>query len=61
MGRLQEKKYLYIQEWTGEDIKVLNELQLLTCKPVVYLINMSETDFIKQRNRHVNRIVEHIN
>lgn len=47
MKCLEEKKYLYIQEWNLEDVKVLNELQLLTCKPVVYLINMSENDYVR--------------
>lgn len=44
---LNEKKFLYTQEWQFNEIKVLNELQLLTCKPVVYLINMSEKDFVR--------------
>ena len=60
MQLLVDKKYLYTAEWTFNEIKVLNELQLITCKPVVYLINMSEKDYVRQKNKHLNRIAEYI-
>lgn len=39
---------------------MLNELQLLTAKPVVYLVNMSERDYVRQGNKHMVRLIEHI-
>eukprot|EP00703_Trepomonas_sp_PC1_P001073 JAP95533.1 GTP-binding protein [Trepomonas sp. PC1] len=60
MQLLQDKVYLYTAEWNFAEVKVLNELQLLTCKPVVYLINMSEKDYVRQKNKHLNKIAEYI-
>lgn len=32
-------------------IDVVNSLQLLTAKPVIYLVNLSEKDFIRKKNK----------
>ncbi|KAM5512815.1 hypothetical protein FOXYSP1_07615 [Fusarium oxysporum f. sp. phaseoli] len=42
-------------------IEVINPLFLLTAKPVVYLVNLSEKDFIRKKNKHLPKIVEWIN
>lgn len=34
---------------------------LLTAKPVVYLVNLSEKDYIRKKNKHLPKIVEWIN
>lgn len=39
-----------------EKVIVINELQLLTAKPVIYLINLSEKDFIRQKNKNLPKI-----
>ncbi|KAH0573387.1 GTP dependent nucleic acid binding protein [Spironucleus salmonicida] len=57
---LEEKKDLFTQDWSILEIKVLNELLLLTCKPVVYLLNMSEKDYVRQKNKYVPKIMEFI-
>jgi len=46
-----EKKQVRTVEWKLAEIEVLNEMQLLTAKPVVYLVNLCEDDFTKKRNR----------
>jgi hypothetical protein len=38
---LQEGKDVRLGDWTARDIEILNSWQLLTAKPVVYLVNMS--------------------
>lgn len=38
-------------------MEVLNEFQFLTAKPVVYLVNMSEKDFVRQKNKWLTKIV----
>jgi len=43
-------------EWKVNDIEVLNQMQLLTAKPVVYIVNMSERDFIKKGNKWLPKI-----
>jgi len=37
--------------WNTKETDVLNDLHLLTAKPAMYLINMSEKDFIRKKNK----------
>src|SRR5277367_5484448 len=37
-------------------IEVINTLLLLTAKPVIYLVNLSEKDYIRQKNKHLAKI-----
>jgi len=37
-------------------VDILNEHQLLTAKPVVYLVNLSEKDFVRQKNKWLAKI-----
>lgn len=34
-------------------VEIINQLQLLTAKPVIFLINLSEKDYIRQKNRNL--------
>ncbi|OII71195.1 GTP-binding protein [Cryptosporidium andersoni] len=45
-------------DWKFNEIEVLNEHQFLTAKPVVYLVNLSEKDYIRQRNKFLPKIAE---
>lgn len=45
---------------TGVQVEVINSLLLLTAKPVVYLVNLSEKDYIRQKNKHLPKIMEWI-
>jgi len=40
-----------IQNWTSHDIATLNELTLLTAKPVVYFVNVSKKGFLKNQSK----------
>jgi len=53
---LTEKKQIRFVEWKATEIEFLNSLQLLTAKSVVYLINMSEKDYIKKGNKWLPKI-----
>jgi len=44
------------QEWTAKEIEIINPLQLLTAKTVVYVINMSERDFLRKKNKWLAKI-----
>ncbi|TNJ27273.1 GTP dependent nucleic acid binding protein [Giardia muris] len=57
---LREGKDLFVQSWTNREVEVLNELQLLNCKPIVYLLNMSESDYCKRKNKHLVAIQDWI-
>ncbi|KAG8213161.1 P-loop containing nucleoside triphosphate hydrolase protein [Butyriboletus roseoflavus] len=38
-------------DWTNKEIEVVNSLSLLTAKPVTYLVNLSETDYTRKKNK----------
>lgn len=38
-------------EWGAMEVEAINKLQLLTAKPMVYLVNLSEKDYIRKRNK----------
>lgn len=39
-------------------VEVINTLFLLTAKPVVFLVNLSERDYIRKKNKHLPKIAE---
>lgn len=47
--------------WDNHDIDVLNDLQLLTSKPVMFAINLNEKDFARKKNKFLKPIFEWIN
>lgn len=51
-----EKKWVRYHDWNERDIEVLNKHLLLTSKPVVYLLNMSEPEYIKRKNKWLPKI-----
>lgn len=44
--------------WNAKEIEFINSLQLLTTKPVVYLVNLSEKDFIAKKNKWLGKVAE---
>jgi len=42
--------------WTARDIDHINQYRLLTAKPVVYLINLSEKDYKRKKNKWLAKI-----
>eukprot|EP00920_Eleutheroschizon_duboscqi_P019079 GHVT01045232.1.p1 GENE.GHVT01045232.1~~GHVT01045232.1.p1 ORF type:complete len:245 (+),score=49.30 GHVT01045232.1:586-1320(+) len=47
----EEKKWISHGVWKAAEVEVLNEFQFLTAKPMVYLVNLSAKDFIRQKNK----------
>ncbi|KAN0093115.1 P-loop containing nucleoside triphosphate hydrolase protein [Tylopilus felleus] len=43
-------------DWTNKEIEVVNGLSLLTAKPVTYLVNLSETDYARKKNKWLPKI-----
>ncbi|KAG9689770.1 GTP-binding protein YchF, partial [Aureobasidium melanogenum] len=60
LALLQEGKDVRHQHWTPKEVEVINPLFLLTAKPVVYLTNLSERDYLRQKNKHLPKVVEWI-
>ncbi|KAF6220782.1 hypothetical protein HO133_002462 [Letharia lupina] len=55
---LKDGKDVRKENWTPKEVEVINPLFLLSAKPVVYLVNLSEKDYIRQKNKHLPKIAE---
>ncbi|XP_056175803.1 obg-like ATPase 1, partial [Syzygium oleosum] len=53
---LEDEKDVRLGEWKAADIEILNTFQLLTAKPVVYLVNMNEKDYQRKKNKFLPKI-----
>jgi len=45
-----------MDQWTTKDVAYLNDYSLLTAKPVVYVINLSEDDYKRKKNKWLAKI-----
>mgnify|MGYP004707492599 FL=1 len=43
-------------EWTTKEIELINAHYFLTAKPTIYLVNLSERDYIRKKNKHLLEI-----
>ncbi|KAI4125834.1 MAG: hypothetical protein LQ347_005215 [Umbilicaria vellea] len=57
---LKDGKDVRKNSWASKEVEIINPLFLLTAKPVVYLVNLSEKDYIRQKNKHLPKIAEWI-
>jgi len=57
---VDEKKHVRYGDWNVYDIEVLNKHLFITSKPVIYLVNMSEKDFIRKKNKWLPKLKEWI-
>ncbi|KAK6062255.1 putative GTP-binding protein YchF [Cooperia oncophora] len=57
---LEEKKPIRLDTWNEKEIEVLNKHLFLTAKPIVYLVNLSEKDYIRKKNKWLPKIKEWI-
>lgn len=55
---LEEKKWVRLGHWDAKEIEVLNQHLFLTSKPVIYLVNLSEKDYIRKKNKWLVKIKE---
>ncbi|KAK6356460.1 Obg-like ATPase [Orbilia javanica] len=53
---LQAGKDVRKGEWGNKDVEVINGLLLLTAKPVIYVVNLSEKDYVRQKNKHLPKV-----
>jgi len=58
LSLLEDKKQIRLEDWKAQEIDVVNSLSLLTAKPTVYLINMSERDYIRKGNKWLAKVKE---
>ncbi|ESZ94734.1 GTP-binding protein YchF [Sclerotinia borealis F-4128] len=60
LAMLNDGKDVRKGNWSPKEIECINPLFLLTAKPVVYLINLSEKDYIRKKNKHLSKVMEWI-
>ncbi|KAI8921128.1 P-loop containing nucleoside triphosphate hydrolase protein [Powellomyces hirtus] len=53
---VKDKRDVRDGEWNGKEIEIINTLQLITAKPVVYLCNLSERDYARKKNKSLPKI-----
>lgn len=53
---LSAGKDVRLGDWKMADVEILNTFQLLTAKPVVYLVNMNEKDYQRKKNKFLPKI-----
>ena len=47
----EEHKAIRFGEWNAAEIEILNTHLFITAKPMIYLVNMSEKDFFRKKNK----------
>jgi obg-like ATPase 1 len=57
---LESGKDVSFGQWSAFEVDILNPLQLLTAKPVVYLINVSKKDYLRKSNKYLPKIAEFV-
>jgi obg-like ATPase 1 len=57
---VDEKKQIRMCDWSAVDIEVLNKHLFITAKPIIYLVNLSEKDYIRKKNKWLIKIKEWI-
>uniref|UniRef100_A0A915EXC5 Large ribosomal subunit protein eL34 n=1 Tax=Echinococcus canadensis TaxID=519352 RepID=A0A915EXC5_9CEST len=55
----EERKGIRFGEWNAAETEILNDHLFITSKPVIYLINMSQKDFFRKKNKLV-KIKEYV-
>ncbi|OBA28413.1 hypothetical protein HANVADRAFT_21863 [Hanseniaspora valbyensis NRRL Y-1626] len=55
---LKDGQRIYNQNWAPKEIEIINTMLLLTAKPSIYLVNLSEKDYIRKKNKHLIKIKE---
>lgn len=53
---LKSGKRVYNQTWHPKEVEIINSMFLLTAKPCIYLINLSEKDYLRKKNKHLLKI-----
>lgn len=55
-----QKKDVRKGNWSNKEVEIINTLQLLTAKPVIYLANLSEKDYARKKNKWLAKLKQWI-
>jgi len=53
---LEARTPIRFADWKASEVDTINQLSLLTSKPAVYLVNMSEKDYARRANKFLGKI-----
>lgn len=56
LEHLKSGKDVRKNNWGTKEVEIINKLLLLTAKPVIYIVNLSERDFIRQKNKYLPKV-----
>ncbi|KAJ7052433.1 P-loop containing nucleoside triphosphate hydrolase protein [Mycena amicta] len=56
LKHLNDGKIVRKGDWANKEIDVINGLMLLTARPVTYLVNLSEKDYARKKNKWLPKI-----
>ena len=54
----EKKKHIRFGKWEEKDKEILNNHLFITAKPSIYLVNLSEKDYIRKKNKWLAKIKE---
>lgn len=52
----KDNQPLRAHNWSGAEIEVLNQHLFLTAKPAIFLVNLSEKDYVRRKNKWLAKI-----
>ena len=56
----EKKRHIRFGNWSANAVEILNKHLFITAKPMIYLINLSEKDFIRKKNKWLPKIKEYV-
>merc|ERR1712032_1034863 len=57
---IEETRMIRYGDWNQADIETLNKHLFITAKSMIYLVNLSEKDFLRKKNKWLPKIKEYI-
>jgi len=57
---IEEKKQIRMNDWNIVEMEALNKHLFITAKPIIYLVNLSEKDYVRKKNKWLIKIKEWI-
>ncbi len=52
----KQRSWCRFGEWNLKEVDFLNTVQLITAKPVVYLVNLTEKAYIKKKSKWLPKV-----
>merc|ERR1711963_398577 len=57
---VDQKRHIRFGDYNDKEVELLNKHLFITAKPMIYLVNLSEKDFIRKKNKWLPKIKEYV-